>query len=222
MLAYAPREQQKRQALPLALIAAAHVGAVALFMTLNPGMVGSVKERITEVTFLPKDPPPPPPLVEPVETPPTPAPLPQTPALTVPEPLVPLPPTSPLPSPTHLDPAPVIDPIPAPRVGPSLPTSGTAIVPPLIGATLLTSGADLQPPYPARKIRDGEEAVLQLRLSIDARGRVTAVEPVGNADRDFLRAAERHLKRVWRYAPATKAGEAVASTTVITLRFVLE
>ena len=35
--------------------------------------------------------------------------------------------------------------------------------------------------------------MLRLRLTIDARGRVVAVEPVGRADRAFLAAARRHL-----------------------------
>ena len=67
-----------------------------------------------------------------------------------------------------------------------------------------------------------EEASLRLRLSIDARGRVVAVEPVGSADRAFLAAARRHLLAHWRYQPATEDGRAVASTTVITLRFELD
>ena len=64
--------------------------------------------------------------------------------------------------------------------------------------------------------------MLRLRLSIDARGRVTAVEPIGTADPAFLASARAHLIRVWRYKPATEDGRAVASTLTITLRFELE
>ena len=70
--------------------------------------------------------------------------------------------------------------------------------------------------------RTEEEAVLRLRLSIDPRGRVTAVEPVGAADPAFLASARSHLLRYWRYRPATEDGRAVASSLVITLRFELE
>ena len=61
--------------------------------------------------------------------------------------------------------------------------------------------------------------MLRLRLEIDAAGRVTSVTPIGEVDRAFLRSAERHIKRVWRYLPATRGGEAVATTETVTLRF---
>jgi len=61
-----------------------------------------------------------------------------------------------------------------------------------------------------------------LRLSIDERGRVVDVEPVGRADREFVEAARRHLMARWHYTPATDDGRAVASSLTITLRFMLE
>jgi protein TonB len=107
-----------------------------------------------------------------------------------------------------IEPLPKADPLPPPPVKTS--------------ARLMTSGADLRPPYPASKIASGEEALLRLRLSIDERGRVVAVEPVGSADRAFLEAARRHLLARWRYKPASEGGRSVATSTVITLRFQLE
>jgi protein TonB len=80
----------------------------------------------------------------------------------------------------------------------------------------------IKPPYPADKQRLEEEAALRLKLSIDDRGRVTAVEPVGRVDRSFFEAARKHLIAYWRYKPATEDGRAVAATTVITLTFRLE
>jgi protein TonB len=91
-----------------------------------------------------------------------------------------------------------------------------------IGAELATPAAQIRPPYPPSKIAEGEEATLRLRLTIDEHGRVTAVDPVGNVDRAFLEAARRHLIRYWRYRPATEDGQAVATSTVITLRFQLD
>lgn len=64
--------------------------------------------------------------------------------------------------------------------------------------------------------------MLKLRLTIDERGRVIAVDPVGSADRSFFQAARKHLMASWRYKPATEDGRPVASSTVITLRFELE
>lgn len=89
-------------------------------------------------------------------------------------------------------------------------------------ARLLTSPADLKPPYPELKILSGEEATLRLRLTISDSGRVTAVDPVGPADRVFLDAARGYLIAHWRYAPATEDGRAIASSVVINLRFQLD
>ena len=79
----------------------------------------------------------------------------------------------------------------------------------------------LRPPYPESQRMLEEEATLTLKLSIDASGRVVAVEPVGSADRAFLDSARKHLLSVWRFTPATEDGKPVPSTKVITLRFEL-
>lgn len=91
-----------------------------------------------------------------------------------------------------------------------------------LGPTLLTSGADLKPPYPQSKLLAEEETTLRLKLTIDERGRVVAVEPVGRADRVFLDAARNYLIGHWRYRPASEDGRPVAATEVITLRFQLD
>ena len=91
-----------------------------------------------------------------------------------------------------------------------------------VAARFNTPASALKPPYPNDKLRLQEEATLKLQLTIDARGRVTSVEPVGSADPSFLAAARRHIIRAWRYKPATEDGVAVGSTTVITLTFRLE
>ena len=87
---------------------------------------------------------------------------------------------------------------------------------------LLTPASELKPPYPVSKIFNGEEAALQLRLTISETGRVTAVDSVGAADRVFLDAARRYLIAHWRYEPATEDGRAMPSTIVIRLRFQLD
>jgi protein TonB len=80
----------------------------------------------------------------------------------------------------------------------------------------------IKPPYPNDKLRLEEEATLKLRLTIDARGRVIAVDPVGRADASFLEAARRHIIRAWRYKPAMEDGVAVGTTMIINLSFRLE
>lgn len=91
-----------------------------------------------------------------------------------------------------------------------------------IGARLTTPESQLKPPYPRSKLLSEEEAALPLRLTIDERGRVIAVEAVGPADPVFLEAARRHLLARWRYSPAREGGRPIRSTVKITLRFQLD
>lgn len=99
------------------------------------------------------------------------------------------------------------------------PTTGTPVK---TGPRLLTPPSELKPPYPADKLLNEEEGALTLRLTIDQNGRVTAVDPIGRADPEFLEAARRHLIAHWRYTPASEDGHAVASTIVVRLQFQLE
>jgi protein TonB len=106
---------------------------------------------------------------------------------------------------------------------------GTTVVPDLprhevvkTVAIARTPDSALRPPYPSDKLRLEQEATLKLRLTIDARGRVTSVDPLGYADPSFLVAARRHILKSWRYKPATEDGVAVPSTMVINLSFRLE
>jgi protein TonB len=98
----------------------------------------------------------------------------------------------------------------------------TTVMPVHRDARLLTPASELKPPYPASKLLTEEEAVLTLRLSIDERGRVVAVEPIGRADRDFLQAARQHLIAHWRYQPAMEGERTVSSYLTITLHFMLD
>ena len=91
-----------------------------------------------------------------------------------------------------------------------------------VAARFATPDSLLRPPYPDDKARLEEEGTLRLRLLIDERGRVVAVEPVGKVDRSFFDAARKHLLAKWRYKPATVDGRPVPSSTIITLRFELE
>lgn len=91
-----------------------------------------------------------------------------------------------------------------------------------VAARLLTPPSELKPPYPASKIASGEEGAITLRLTIDERGRVVAVEPVGQPDKAFFESARRHLLAHWRYQPATEDGRPVATSFTVTLRFQLD
>jgi protein TonB len=213
MTTYAPVPAfaaQGRQPRTLFLILAGHAAVIAAVMMAKGYVPVPRIDPPTVIDF-----------IDPAKPPPENPPSPQrserstvdTPTTIVPIPAPDLPDvdTTPLPLP---NPGPAIDPVPDTRATPTPPVR--------IGPRFLTREADVKPPYPPSKLRDGEEATLKLRLSIDERGRVIAVDPVGSADPVFLGAARKHLMARWRYQPATEDGRAVPTTTTITLRFELD
>ena len=213
MLAYAPRPQRRRLNPPaLALIIGAHALAIAAIMSARMDVVPRDREPPTKIDMIKL-----PPEADKARPQPK-APQNPSPAWTAPTPLIePLPLPGPavdlLPAP---DPGPLIgngmDPLPIPKPVPAVRT----------GPRFLTPDAEIRPPYPESKRMLEEEATLRLRLAIDERGRVVAVDPVGKADPAFLAAARRHILRVWRYKPAQDGDRAIASTTVVTLKFELD
>ena len=221
MLAYAanaPRHAERRSS-PNAMLTviAAHVAVIAILMSARMDVRQHIFDPPTTVVDvpLPPDPPPIPPQPT-VDTTPKNGWIDHT--------------TSPVPTPTL---PPEVDTSAATTDDPGMLTEvGTAGLPQVLprpnpdpvklGPQLLTPASELKPPYPQSKLLSEEEALLKLRLTIDERGRVTAVEPVGRADPVFLRAARQYLLAHWRYRPASEDGQTVRSSTMITLRFTLE
>jgi protein TonB len=219
MLAYAANRPVagRRPSSPPAmlLIISAHVALIALVMSAKMEFT-PVKHGRTIIEFIPTPPPPPSPngstraRQQPANRP-----------ISDPQPNLPLP----HPGPTLVDPGPTTDPGPIALGGGSdgFPTVGWPIAQPVRHEPrLLTRADELKPPYPESKILSEEEATLQLRLTISDSGRVTAVDPVGAADRVFLEAARRYLIGHWRYQPATEDGRAIGSSVVINLHFQLD
>ena len=216
MLAYAPNRnvQQARPGL-FALIALGHVALIGTVMAAK-----FVYERPagseTEISFIDEAKPPPPKPPEPTVDPAQPTKS----EVFIPDPILPpvKGPTEPL---TTTSEPPI----------PSGPIAGTGKLPdpplpPIAevvrkGPVFITAADNIRPPYPAAMRESDREAVLRLRLSIDANGRVTAVESVGRADPIFLDAARRHIMKAWRYRPATEDGRPVATSTTVTLKFEL-
>ena len=216
MLAYAASRPRvgARHSSPNALLVviSIHVAAVAALMSAKMDLPRFVPEPPLIIdTIYPPDPPPPNPPVKTAQ--------PQQPTLALPVPQVPIPQTDPVivdPTPT-----PILDSLPGHSVEP-LPRVDPRPVPVRTGARLLTPASELRPPYPQSKLMAEEEATLRLRLTIDERGRVIAVDPIGRADGTFLDAARRYLIAHWRYRPASEGGRAILSSEVITLRFQLD
>lgn len=211
MLAYAPRPERRRlNPSALALIVGAHAMAILAVMSARMDLTPPWKPGRTEVTLIPI---PPEPQPDPVDQPQA---RPSRP-LDTPRPIVdalplPGPPADDFPLPPDLGPVVGIDPGPRPAVDPPART----------GPRFATPEGAIRPPYPEAKRAAEQEATLRLRLAIDDRGRVVAVDPVGPADPVFLAAARRHILKAWRYKPAMEGDSAIASSTVITLQFELD
>jgi protein TonB len=208
----APYADRSRHPRALAFIIAGHAALIAAVMMAKMDVVPQFIPTITKVDLIDEAKPPP-------DNPPPPPPQRHESAIDNPTTIVPIPrPTA------GADPIPI--PLPVTNPGPTADPGPVKVVPPAepvrVGPRFVTPEYDVKPPYPQSKLRSQEEAVLQLRLTIDARGRVTAVEPVGNPDPVFLAAARKHILAHWRYRPATEDGRAVVTSTVVTLRFELD
>ena len=213
MLAYAPRpDRQRLSPMALTLIIVGHIAAIGAVMSAK-----MVVERhpdpplIVDTIRIPEPP-------KPVDPQPPKPNQPQTSTLDQPHALVtPRDPLGPVTTDLH----------PLPPVGETIGTGTVPIPipinPPIFrsGPHLATAPEALRPSYPASKREAGDEASLRLKLTIDAAGRVVAVDPVGRVDPTFFEAARRHILRAWHYQPAMVGSKAVPSVTTITLRFEL-
>jgi periplasmic protein TonB len=220
MLAYAANRPQFAVRRPspkaLLLIVGAHVAVLALVMTAKMDLPQGFVPTPTTVDMIPDTKPPKPNPVKPRQPQ-------QAPHSQLTEPQHPIETTVPL---SSVDSTPTLPNI-GDLLGPALPQTRVEPqpLPPAVAPTiarLVTPQSELKPPYPQSKLASGEEGVLNLRLSIDERGHVTAVDPVGTVDKVFFDAARRYLIAHWRYKPATRDGRAVPSSLTITLRFELD
>ena len=214
MLAYAAHRRRvaERASAPHVMMAivTAHIALIAAVMSARMDLPARIFPPPIIVTPIPIPAPPP----EDTQAQPDPAPI----GIDRPPPIVP--------RPRPADDGVEAQPIPHPPAGSDvtgLPPRPIPVLDPVrAGPRFATPPSEVRPPYPPSKIASEEEAVLRLRLTIDANGRVIAVDSVGKADPAFLAAARRHLIAHWRYKPATEDGHAMASATLITLRFELK
>ncbi|MFO1153910.1 MAG: energy transducer TonB [Rhodospirillales bacterium] len=83
----------------------------------------------------------------------------------------------------------------------------------------LGSAANPMPDYPPAARRRGIEGTVVLRVEVSAEGRPLAVEIAKSSGSDSLDEAARAAIARWRFRPATRAGEAVAATASVPVRF---
>lgn len=99
------------------------------------------------------------------------------------------------------------------------------ITPPARQPVLTSASADpryadaFQPAYPPAKLRQGEEGSCTVRVTIDARGRVTSAAAVRSSDPAFCAPTERQALSKWRFRPATRDGIAIATEKELTVQF---
>lgn len=75
--------------------------------------------------------------------------------------------------------------------------------------------------YPVQARDAGIEGVVMLHVEVDISGRTTDIRAVGESAHPLLRQAAIDSVRRWRFAPATRDGEAISSILSIPIRFEL-
>ncbi len=207
-------EEKRRSPIGLTIVIAGHVAALGALLLakqqIEPKIFTIPKARNIAI----EPPPPPVPQPEPAQVPVEPQ------ALTVREPLVALPP---LPRP-NVDAEPIpalprIDALPDPVAADPPAAIDLPPAPPVRVAARIDGRSALQPPYPASEQRAGREGSVTVRVTIDASGRVRAVEKVSATSDAFWLATERQALRAWRFRPATLDGRPVESEQTLTVRF---
>ena len=75
--------------------------------------------------------------------------------------------------------------------------------------------------HPVAALRERREGVVQLRISLDARGLVTQADVTSSSGSPDLDEAAVRAAWLWRFAPANVGGAPQPSTVRQTVRFVL-
>lgn len=86
------------------------------------------------------------------------------------------------------------------------------------GASVLSEHCP-PPAYPARARNLGLEGRVDLNVSVDSGGRVTAVEVARSSGSGILDRAAQSAVATWRFRPALRGGRAVATTVVLPIVF---
>ncbi len=100
---------------------------------------------------------------------------------------------------------------------PAAPTPATS--PPVVPPALLNA---VQPAYPTMALRARREASVELRVLVDAEGRVRRVETVGPPAGFGFDPAAREAALAGRYRPGTRDGVPVEMETTLVVRFRLD
>lgn len=79
------------------------------------------------------------------------------------------------------------------------------------------------PPYPRDSAMRGHQGTVTLRVLVDPSGRVLRVEiERGSGHRELDLAAQRHVRRFWRFHPARQQGVPMAAWALVPIHFSLD
>ena len=217
------RETLARRAIKLAIVAGVHVAVVAWLLHAqlrSPSPPAAVRMDVRTIEVPPPAPP------KAVIQPPKPAPRIERPAIRRPEPVTP---------PPVLTAAPSADPVPAPFVVPPQPPAppvqeATAPPPPPAPAPLPVTEARFDasylqnpaPAYPPLSRRLREEGKVLLLVRVSAGGTAENVQVKQSSGFARLDDAAAGAVRQWRFVPARRGAEAIASNVMVPIVFRLE
>lgn len=130
----------------------------------------------------------------------------------------------PIPVPPPVDP-PILDvekPV-APTIHPSAvdaggARSGSVVEPEISQARILRH---VEPPYPIASIRAHEEGTVMLQVFVGVNGRVSDVRVLTSSGFTRLDEAAAKEVRTWRFAPATRGGQPIATWVNVPVKFEL-
>lgn len=95
-----------------------------------------------------------------------------------------------------------------------------AAIPPAPASAVGVAGTHTVPPYPPVARRLSQEGTVRLRIALDDRGAISTVTIAKSSGHETLdTAALQWVKSHWRYRPATRDGQPVASSTVADIVF---
>lgn len=221
------RPRSPRGAICLTLVAAAHAGSLALWLTAKPAPVTAAPIPPMMVELLaptplpivaPAEPKPQPP--QPVKQVARPRPAPPKPvarpnpeqAITEQAP----PPAAPEPTPAPAEPAPVAE---APKPAPPAPAPPATVVAPKFDAAYLSNPA---PPYPPMSRRMGEQGTVLVRVFVTAEGLPDKIELKKSSGAGRLDESALDVIKRWRFVPARRGDEKVGAWVVVPIKFSVE
>lgn len=107
---------------------------------------------------------------------------------------------------------------PAAEPEPATPAPEPDVTPEMVPASPL-AGQNPAPTYPAEALRVGEGGTVVLRVEVAADGTPANIEFARRSGSRELDRAAREAVRQWRFNPATRNGEPVASTIEVPVEF---